>query len=290
MSAPTRSLLRCPDCRGELTFAPDGESAACPACGFAGGPVDFLPRSRGVRNLALPLECRLEECLPGVPVGPPPVNYFGPRPPRGSIDLMSVLNAERRDGRPRLLDLGCGGGEYQTVIRSLGFDWVGVDVCHQGPTIRADAHALPFRDGAFDVAFSVAVIEHVHNPFVAVAEVFRVLKPGSLFLGVAAFGEPFHASFFHASPWGLASLLLSRGFAVERLWQCRDTLTALADMGGYPRVVRWLLAVVSAVARLPALSPRRWLRGGPAGVDALTTAGSLGFCARKPAPAGPANP
>ncbi|MEM9979790.1 MAG: bifunctional 2-polyprenyl-6-hydroxyphenol methylase/3-demethylubiquinol 3-O-methyltransferase UbiG, partial [Cyanobacteria bacterium P01_D01_bin.2] len=41
--------------------------------------------------------------------------------------------------------------------------------------------SLPFRDGCFDVAICVDVLEHVHSPAATVTAISRVLRPGGLF-------------------------------------------------------------------------------------------------------------
>ncbi len=46
---------------------------------------------------------------------------------------------------------------------------------------QGDAHSLPFEDNQFDVVYCRYVLEHLHNPEVAVAEMFRVLKQGGKF-------------------------------------------------------------------------------------------------------------
>jgi SAM-dependent methyltransferase len=217
-----------------------------------------------------------------VAVGPPATTYTGPRPHRNAVDVFSLLSPRKPPGAAVALDLGCGAGQYRETFKALGYRYVGIDVGGSGPTLLADAHALPFKEGAFDVVFSMAVVEHVHNPFIALGEVYRVLKPGGLFVGIASFGEPFHGSYFHASLWGVASLMHATGFRLHRLWGCRDTLAALADMPAYPRAVRWGLRGVAALARLSWLSPRRRLSGADPARAALERAGSIGFHAQKP--------
>jgi SAM-dependent methyltransferase len=274
-------LLQCPDCRGALAFA-DSQTldAQCPCCSFVAVQSNFLPRRPVARSLELPVVYEAAPDLQAATIGPPPLTYSGPRPHRNAVDIFSLLPRPAVPGQAIVLDLGCGGGEYRPLFQELGYQYVGVDAS-AGAALRADAHALPFRDASFDMVFAMVVLQHLHNPFLALSEVRRVLKPAGAFLGVAAFGEPFHASYFHASAWALASLFHATDFKLERLWSCRDSLHALAAMSAYPRAVRWLLRGVALSARLPWLSPRRWWSGEAAAGTALATAGSIGFLAYK---------
>lgn len=49
---------------------------------------------------------------------------------------------------------------------------------------QADAEDLPFPDNTFDVVYSWGVLHHTPDTEKAVAEVFRVLKPGGEFIGM----------------------------------------------------------------------------------------------------------
>lgn len=51
-----------------------------------------------------------------------------------------------------------------------------VDTYH--PDIVGDIHKMPFDDNSIDAIFCLAVLEHVENPFTAVEEMYRTLKPG----------------------------------------------------------------------------------------------------------------
>src|SRR5262249_1364123 len=44
--------------------------------------------------------------------------------------------------------------------------------------VLAVGQRLPFRDASFDGLLSIAVLEHVRDPFACAAEIHRVLKPG----------------------------------------------------------------------------------------------------------------
>ena len=132
----------------------------------------------------------------------------------------------------RLLDLGCGPRDQATPAGYFGLDYVGIDFDSANADIHADAHAIPFQNESFDAVVSYAVVEHLYNPFVAVAEVARVLRSGGIFFG-AVCGEPFHDSYFHHTAFGVMSVMREAGFHVTRLWPSYDTLQALAGMGRY---------------------------------------------------------
>lgn len=49
--------------------------------------------------------------------------------------------------------------------------------------LRGDATILPFPDNTFDHVITSEVLEHIQNDVAAIAEMFRVLKPGGVFAG-----------------------------------------------------------------------------------------------------------
>lgn len=102
------------------------------------------------------------------------------------------LLAERGLRPRRVLAVGCGGGDEPAHIAgATGATVIGVDLdvhaAAQRPgvqLVRADARALPFRDGAFDALYCYHVLEHVPGPASAVAEAARVLAgEGLAFVG-----------------------------------------------------------------------------------------------------------
>jgi 2-polyprenyl-3-methyl-5-hydroxy-6-metoxy-1,4-benzoquinol methylase len=87
----------------------------------------------------------------------------------------------------RLLDVGCGSGEWLASMGSLGWKVDGVDfdenavrVARQkGLAVRCGAlEQQAFPDESFDAVVLNHVIEHVPNPIGTVAECARILKPG----------------------------------------------------------------------------------------------------------------
>ena len=63
---------------------------------------------------------------------------------------------------------------------------------HRPRLAVADVRALPFRPGSFDLVYSMGTIEHFPEYASAVAEVFRVLRPGgTVIVGVPNKLDPF---------------------------------------------------------------------------------------------------
>jgi len=110
---------------------------------------------------------------------------------------------------------------------------------------EAPAEALPFADGSLDFVVSMLVLCSVRDPARALAEVFRVLKPG----GAMAFVE--HV----AAPAGSGRLWWQR--TVEPVWSLfagnchltRDTAAAIHRAGFVGEPVRESIHKVPPVVR-----------------------------------------
>ena len=121
-------------------------------------------------------------------------------------------------GEGLCLDLGAGSGRLKTQIETKGYRYLGLDIAAQGPDVQfGDAHALPLGDCTVDAVHTQDVLEHLENPWQAVGEIHRVLKPRGLFCGSAAFLQPWHQSYFHFSHWGLERTLKQAGFSIIRM-------------------------------------------------------------------------
>jgi SAM-dependent methyltransferase len=158
----------------------------------------------------------------------------------------------------RWLDLGCAYGYLVAEAASGGFAAVGVDVSAYalarahidapaagGRVLRGLADRLPFADAAFDVVSVFDVLEHLHDPEPALAEVARVLKPGGVLIGATPdplfFGGHEDTHFSERPPSYWVDRLLRLGFTVDfRFFQAaynlelaavRTTHAALAPAG-----------------------------------------------------------
>lgn len=81
----------------------------------------------------------------------------------------------------RILDNGCGRGEFLHAFSTLGLEASGTDIssyCEQSKVVDLNHDALPFTDDYFDAVFTKSVIEHIENTEHYMNEMRRVLKPG----------------------------------------------------------------------------------------------------------------
>jgi len=102
--------------------------------------------------------------------------------------------------RPRALDLGCGNGATTEMIRTMGFDAIGVDPSASGIALAREAYPechfeqasayddLAARFGCFDAVVSLEVIEHCYDPRKMLETTYNLLSPG----GLAIISTPYH--------------------------------------------------------------------------------------------------
>lgn len=89
----------------------------------------------------------------------------------------------------RVLELGCGTGEFTRRVAPQGARLVALDLSADllakararvpsgARFLRGDAHRLPFRAGAFDAVYGCSILHHL-DVEAALREVRRVLRPG----------------------------------------------------------------------------------------------------------------
>ncbi len=94
-----------------------------------------------------------------------------------------LAGAIRAHGRGRLLDIGCGGQPYKTLLREGVSQYIGIEIDRQRyaaapPQAWGSGLHLPFRDCSFATVLCAQVLEHVPEPGQVLDEVRRVLQPG----------------------------------------------------------------------------------------------------------------
>lgn len=92
----------------------------------------------------------------------------------------------------RILEVGCGVGDFSLYLSQQGADVTAVDFSSQAIELAirkakaqnrevdfrvADAQNLPFENDSFDLIVSCECLEHIPAPQLALNEMYRVLKP-----------------------------------------------------------------------------------------------------------------
>lgn len=142
-----------------------------------------------------------------------------------------------------ILDVGCATGRLLKHFKDSGWMTSGAELCRESAEhgnreydvgiIPAPVEEAGFSDEQFSVVHASHLIEHVDNPGGFVAEVYRVLRPGGVFVCVTPAADGFQARLFRNS-WrsliedhvslfnrrNLRRLLSDSGFEVEtvRTW------------------------------------------------------------------------
>ena len=180
----------------------------------------------------------------------------------------------------KILDLGCGSGGNKRFLNDIGFKNVmSVDYDSSGADVLVDAHRLPFADGAFDLILTTATVEHFYNPFVAFAEMSRILRGDGVLIASGSFWESWHGrSCFHFTPDGWSVLCTTHGFDLIDLWPGWGFIPSITShafgMGRLKVLTYWLQMVFDWIVK-KTLGEQIMIK------HKLKTAGSIGIYAKK---------
>jgi len=107
-----------------------------------------------------------------------------------SETVEKLIRILRVDSGSRLLDMGCGTGNYSAALQSVAGNVIGIDasigMIGQARTkspalqlVHGNVMSLPFDSQIFDGVFTIQVLHHIKNKQVFLKEAYRVLRKGA---------------------------------------------------------------------------------------------------------------
>jgi len=98
--------------------------------------------------------------------------------------LEGVMRIFDQEKKGKVLDLGCGDGDYSVKLENLGHEVIAADLDEERFRYKGKIEYkkcdvtknLPFEDNSFDYCLLLEVIEHLENPYSVISEINRVLK------------------------------------------------------------------------------------------------------------------
>lgn len=109
------------------------------------------------------------------------------------VETECAFNLFNGDKVKKILDVGCGTGNFSIKLAKMGYEVVGIDISeemlkearmkaeNEGFDIKfykMDIYDLDFSNESFDAVFSMAAFEFIQKPEKAIDELFRVTKKG----------------------------------------------------------------------------------------------------------------
>ena len=243
---------------------------ACPVCNVE--PTRFVgARGGDAHRQGLGVRCEIWACEKCGMIFPNPMpvplgglaqhyatdadEFFANHDPQEKIETARLIldDAELMSGgKGMLLDIGAGRGETLKLAIERGWTAVGIEpsetfAAHAEKNTGAKLYTKPieecgFAAQMFDVVILSAVLEHLYDPRLMLAEIARILKPGGLLfldvpnekglvfkignfyqklrgrkwcINLSPTFPPFHL--FGFSPGALRTLLDQQGFDIKKL-------------------------------------------------------------------------
>jgi len=140
----------------------------------------------------------------------------------GSAEVQYIYGRWARElpAEGRVLVVGVVGGRDFFLMKSLGFDVVGLDIAPQpeiAPVVTGNVEEeLPFDEAEFDLVIISEVLEHLRNDVAALENIARVLKPaGKLIVSLPYYNDYSDGHVRIHSPRSAERLLAMGGFRID---------------------------------------------------------------------------
>lgn len=154
----------------------------------------------------------------------------------------------------KLLDLGCGRGDFALAFKNNGLEVEGADIEQSKSDIISgidvkyfdlESNNYPYPDNYFDVVFSKSVFEHISDPTVFLNEQKRILKPGGRIIILTPDWESqikiFWNDYTHKRPYTILGLK-----NVLKIFNFKDPITEIF----YQYPLYWKFPVLRIFAKI----------------------------------------
>jgi SAM-dependent methyltransferase len=139
----------------------------------------------------------------------------------GQREALLPLLQEHANGR--LIDVGCGVMPFRSHLEPLVECYHGLDLYPRSGQIAliGDVQDMSMiSDASYDTSICLEVLEHLPDPFLAVAEIFRILRPGGVLIGSVPHLSRLHEEphdYYRYTRHGLRVILERAGFDVDTI-------------------------------------------------------------------------
>ena len=174
----------------------------------------------------------------------------------------------------KMLEIGCAAGAFLHRMANLGWDVEGIEFSEQaaeaarslGYQVQGSRlETAPARTQTYDLIVGWMVLEHLHEPIVALQKLHSWAKPGArLVISVpnaaawefALFKDAWFAlqlptHLYHLTPHSLAKLLERGGWRIEKVFHQRDIGNLLTSLGYFLQDRRRFPAVAKRLIAFP---------------------------------------
>ena len=137
--------------------------------------------------------------------------------PEKLIKLLAKKYSLKKESR--ILEMGCGRGEFLNEFTKLGMNGFGIDLSNfakdycdnaEIKVVDISKDPVPYPDNSFDIVFSKSFIEHFYYPEEIFKEAYRVLKPSGILINLTPEWNYIYKSFYddytHRTPFTKKSL------------------------------------------------------------------------------------
>ena len=132
----------------------------------------------------------------------------------------------------KILEIGPGNEEYKVHMERLKiYQTLDIDDKFGKPNHIMDIHKCTLKSESYDTVIAIEVLEHLYNPFLAIENVYKLLKTNGVFIGTTRFIYPYHGEpydYFRFTEHGLREIF--KNFKNVKIITLGNRFASIADL------------------------------------------------------------